>query len=224
MNCVVHHTALSFALPPLKNPPTVTVSLVDTWVPFYLWTRLGVEPNWIFTHCVRISWHGILLSEALLLVNNWVIDRRISDVMTVSNLLVPTISWGVTLCCLSMNRIHWNLLVPSLHVGQNLRKTLTISGLAILSPDLAWVPKRQFFVCKEISWLSVEISNILFTRVWWRGASCWSVRLLREHCVISIVFGPVGYLARSSMISLIFLLSYANLFITSSLFANWLRI
>ena len=144
-------TTLSFA-----TSEESTVSLVDTWV----WNR-------IFTHCVRISWHGILLSEALLLVNNWVIDGL---VMTVSNLLVPTISWGVTLWIVS-TEVCW-----SLHVGQNLGETLTISG-----DPLAWVPERQFLVCKEVSWLSVEISNILFTR----GASYWSERLLREHCVIS---------------------------------------
>ena len=53
---------------------------------------------------------------------------------------------------------------------------MTVSG-----DPLARISEWQFLVSKEISWLSVEVGDILFTR----GASHRSEWLLREHRVIS---------------------------------------
>ena len=88
--------------------------------------------------------------------------------MTVSQLLVST-RRRVSLRLVA-TEICW-----SLHVGENLGETLTISG-----DPLAGVSKWQFFVSKEVGWLTVEIGNVLLTR----GASDRSEWLLREHGVI----------------------------------------
>lgn len=60
---------------------------------------------------------------------------------------------------------------------ENLGEALTISG-----DPLARVSKWQFLVCKEISWLSVEIGDVLLAR----GAGHGSKWLLGEHGVIGI--------------------------------------
>ena len=133
-----------------------TVSFVDTWVCKRIFAEI----------CVGVSRHGILLGKALLLVHDWVID---GGVMAVSQWLIS----GRVSLWLVTTEICW-----SLHMRENLGETLTIPG-----DPLAWVPKWQFLVCKEIGWLSVEISDVLFTR----GAGYWSKRLLGEHGILSIL-------------------------------------
>lgn len=89
--------------------------------------------------------------------------------MAVSHRLVS--AWGASLGLVATE------VGRSLHVRKNLGESLTVSG-----DPLARVSKWQFLVGQEISWLSVEVCDILLTR----GASHRSKRLLREHRVISV--------------------------------------